>query len=258
MRKFDHISGKYITIDQSQIYYETIGDEKNPVIVLLHGALGNIEDFNTIISHLPNKYRIIGIDSRGHGKSTLGSKALTYELLQNDIEIILKELKIKEPIIIGFSNGGTVAYRLAALTNVKINKIITIGAPWHTKHLEHLMQAYATLTGDIWKKHSPTHYESYKRLNPKPEFNSFFRQCVKMAIDKTSSGRPNEAVKNISCPLLILRGENDPIVTNSDIMELSNYVKNALIINIPSAGHEVFRQHSRIFIEHVNKFLDLP
>ena len=72
MRNFDHISGKYFKIDDSEIYCEVIGDEKNPALLFLHGGLGNIEDFNDIISELPDQFRIIGIDSRGHGKSTLG------------------------------------------------------------------------------------------------------------------------------------------------------------------------------------------
>ncbi len=74
MRSFDHISGKHFDIDDAKIYCEIIGDEKNPALLFLHGGLGNIEDFNDIISELPDKFRIIGIDSRGHGKSTLGSK----------------------------------------------------------------------------------------------------------------------------------------------------------------------------------------
>jgi pimeloyl-ACP methyl ester carboxylesterase len=62
-----------------------------------------------------------------------------------------------------------------------------------------------------------------------------------MALDRSAAGRPNESVKNISCPLLIVRGENDPIVTSSDIAELSKLVKNTSILNIPSAGHEAFQ-----------------
>ena len=76
-----------------------------------------------------------------------------------------------------------------------------------------------------------------------------------MALDKSAAGRPNEWVKNISCPLLIVRGENDPIVRSSDVMELSRLVKNSSVLNIPSAGHEAFKQQRKIFTEHLKKFL---
>jgi pimeloyl-ACP methyl ester carboxylesterase len=81
--------------------------------LLLRGGFGNLEDFNTIISLASDAYRIIGIDSRGQEKSTLGNTILSYELLQSDIESLLKHLSIDELNIIGISYGGIVAYRLA-------------------------------------------------------------------------------------------------------------------------------------------------
>lgn len=226
MHPFDHESGTYFKIDDAQIYCEIIGDEKTPALLFLHGGLGNIEDFNDIISMLPDRFRIIGIDSRGHGKSTLGSKELTYELLQKDVEIILKRLKISELKIIGFSNGGTVGYRLAAFTDLRIDRLVTIGAPWCTKHTEHLIEAYSKLTPDIWKNLCGADFDSYKRLNPEPDFDTLFNRSIRMALDVSARGRPNESVKNISCPLLAVRGENDPIVSLSNIFELSNLVNN--------------------------------
>jgi len=257
MRSFDHISGKYFNIDDAKIYCETFGDEKKPVLLFLHGGLGNIEDFNDVISELPDKFSIIGIDSRGHGKSTLGSKELTYELLQKDTELILKRLNITNLTILGFSNGGTVAYRLASFTNLKIDRLITIGAPWCNQHIEHLIEAYSKLTSDNWKKECPSVFESYNRLNPLPEFDTLFRQSVKMALDVSPTGRPNESVKNISCPSLIIRGEKDPIVSNSNIVELSKLVKSAYILNIPSAGHEAFQDQLELFTRELKEFIGL-
>lgn len=255
MRSFDHTSGKYFKIDDSEIYCEVIGCEKNPALLFLHGGLGNIEDFNHVISKLPDQFKIIGIDSRGHGKSTLGSRELIYALLQKDVEIILKQLDVNNLTIVGFSNGGIIAYRLAALTNLKINKLITIGAPWCTKHTEHLIEAYSKLTSDIWKEQCLPDFESYQRLNPKPQFDALFKQSIKMALDASSTGRPNECVKNILCPSLIVRGENDPIVSSSDIIELSKLVKHTRTFNIPFAGHEAFQEQPEIFTTLLKEFL---
>lgn len=253
MRGFDHISGQYFKIDDADIYCEVIGDEKNPTLLFLHGGLGNIEEFNDLISELPDQFRIIGIDSRGHGKSTLGLRELTYELLQKDVEIILNQLKVSNLTIVGFSNGGIVAYRLAALTSLRVDRLITIGAPWCTKHTEHLVEAYSKLTSDVWKRQCPADFESYIRLNPKPEFDILFSRATKMALDRSATGRPNEAVKNISCPTLVVRGENDPIVSISDLVELSKLVKDSQILNIPSAGHKAFEEQLEIFKK---KFVD--
>ncbi len=51
-------------------------------MISLHGGFGNIKDYNGIIPLLQNEYCIIGIDSRGKGKSTLGSNELTCALIE--------------------------------------------------------------------------------------------------------------------------------------------------------------------------------
>ncbi|MEJ7822655.1 MAG: alpha/beta hydrolase [Chitinophagaceae bacterium] len=110
MKSFNHNSGQYFSIDKAKIYYEEIGMPTQPILLLLHGGFGTIENFNPIIPDLFDKYRIIGIDSRGQGKSTTGNENLTYELLQNDVEALLHYLNIESLSIIGFSDGGIVAF----------------------------------------------------------------------------------------------------------------------------------------------------
>lgn len=92
---FNHQSGTFAEIDSAKIYYEQIGDPQSQPVIFLHGGFGNIEDFNGLIPLLENKYYIIGIDSRGQGKSTLGSRKLTYERLEKDVSFVIKKLNLK-------------------------------------------------------------------------------------------------------------------------------------------------------------------
>ncbi len=258
MQVFDHKSGEYLDVDGARIYYEITGNETSPVLLFLHGGFGNIEEFNDIIAELPEKFKIIGIDSRGQGKSTLGSQELTYELSQKDVENLLKHLNINEVSILGFSDGGTIAYRLASSSNIKVNKVISIGSPWHIKNEEPLKEFFLKLTGDLWKQKFPFHYESYQSLNPEPEFNHLTKLLVKMWLDASTSGYPNEQVSNISCPMLIVRGENDPVISSSDIIELSGHVKSKTqLFNIPSAGHEAFKDQHKLFMTKLKEFLEV-
>ena len=72
------MSGDYLHLENdADIYFEFIGKEDAPLLLILHGGFGTIEDFNNLTDDLCDDFKIIGIDSRGHGKSTLGSKALT-------------------------------------------------------------------------------------------------------------------------------------------------------------------------------------
>ena len=158
MKNFDHNSGEYLEIDDAKIYYEITGNKDRPVLLLLHGAFGNIEDFNTILPDLVNEFKIIGIDSRGQGKSTLGSKTLSYEQIQKDVECILAYLQVDTLSVIGFSDGGIAAYRLASLTSLNIEKLVTIGSDWHFKNTESMREIYLKITGESWRKKFPATY----------------------------------------------------------------------------------------------------
>ncbi len=255
IRRFDHHSGEYLDIDGARIYYEVTGNENSPALLVLHGGFGNIENFNTFLPDLDKEFKVIGMDSRGQGKSTLGSKALTYEQIQRDVERILEHLNIDTVSIIGISDGGIVAYRLASLTPLNIEKLVTIGSSWHLKNTEPMKEMFLKITGESWRRKFPDTYDAYQRLNPEPDFDVLAPSVIKMWLDSNSSGRPNEAVKNISCPLLIVRGDDDHFVSREAVVELSGLVKDSKFLNIPFAGHVAFNDQKEIFMISLNEFL---
>jgi pimeloyl-ACP methyl ester carboxylesterase len=69
MKNFDHSSGHYLNIESGKIYYEIAGTENRPVLLVLHGGFGTLEDLNDILTDLGEQFMLIGIDSRGHGRS---------------------------------------------------------------------------------------------------------------------------------------------------------------------------------------------
>ncbi len=256
MKNFDHNSGEHLEIDGARIYFETHGDENSPALLFLHGGFGTIEDFNNVISELDRDYRIIGIDSRGQGNSTFGLEALTYERMQKDVERVLTHLGIDSLSIVGFSDGGITAYRLASLTKLKIEKLVTIGSRWHYKNTEPVKDLLSKVTGESWKAKFPDTYEIYQRLNAEPDFDFLAQSLVKMWLDPNSSGYPNEAVKNISCPLLIVRGDDDHLISRETVFELSAIVKHPRLLNIPFAGHAAFEEQKETFMIILNEFLN--
>ncbi len=258
MEGFNHRSGKSLHVRGADIYYEAHGNESDPVLLFLHGALGNIEDLNGIVSQIPgNKFRIVGIDNRGHGKSTLGNEDLSYELLQEEVEAVLRHLGIDKLTIIGFSNGGTVAYRLAVFSKLKVERLVTIGAPWSSEHIEHLREPYSALTSEMWRQQCPADYAKFEQLSPESDFDRIFKQAIQMALDTSSKSRPNQNVEHISCPVLALRGENDPVVSQSNLDELVALLKNGRAVNIPNAGHEAFLDQLAELIKPIREFLHI-
>lgn len=254
MKSFNHHSGQYLSIGNAKIYYEIAGDENKPALLFLHGGFGNMEDFNTIISLLKNDYRIIGIDSRGQGKSTLGSVKLSYEIIQEDIEAILKHLKIETLNIIGISDGGIVAYRLACFSNLKIKKLITVGSRWHSSNVADTKDVLQKVTVDFWKEKHVETVEIYEKLNPSPDFEKLTPLIVNMWLNEGSY--PNEELRNINCDILIIHGDKDNLIKRKFVFELADLIPNSNLLNIAFANHVVYTEQPEILMHSINEFLD--
>ncbi|WP_238946431.1 alpha/beta fold hydrolase [Vandammella animalimorsus] len=85
-----------------------------PAVLLLHGGLGSEDDFAPLLSRLQQDFHVIALDSRGHGRSTLGDAPLSYAQLAEDARHVLQTLGVARCAVIGFSDGGIAACRLAA------------------------------------------------------------------------------------------------------------------------------------------------
>jgi pimeloyl-ACP methyl ester carboxylesterase len=254
--KFNHNTGKYLEIDGANIYYEEIENMGKPVLLFLHGGFGNIEGFNPIVHMFCNDFHIIGIDSRGHGKSTLGTENLTYERLQTDVEILLNHLKINNVTIIGHSDGGITAYRLAIANKISINKLITAGATWSAEDAELAEKIVAEMPVEKCREIFADNFNYYEKNNPEPDFDRFAELCLGMWIDKTKSGYPQENVTKIDVPVLIVRGNDDDFLTLESAVELAEKITGSVLLNIPFASHSAFKSYPQIFEIITKQFLN--
>ncbi|WP_170885677.1 alpha/beta fold hydrolase [Bacillus alkalicellulosilyticus] len=88
------------------IYYETVG-EGTPIVLIHPPGMG----YKTFHKQRPlsTTYKLIMVDLRGNGKSEGGPEKITLSLLAEDIRHVLDELKIEKAVILGYSNGGSIA-----------------------------------------------------------------------------------------------------------------------------------------------------
>jgi pimeloyl-ACP methyl ester carboxylesterase len=252
---FDHQSGQYLDIDTAKIYYEIAGATDKPVLLVLHGGLGTLQDMNVLLPALSKQFMLLGIDSRGHGKSTMGTHRLTYERIQKDVELVLQHLNINTLSILGFSDGGIVAYRLGALSKLKINKIVTIGAYWHYKNTDTVRKLFKSLAAKSHEDEFAAAHSLYQSLNPEPNFDYLLNSLVKMWLDPGASGYPSFNLQRYTNPLLIIRGDNDHLVSRQVVVELADLMPNASLLNVPFAGHDAFREQQEVISLCLTKFL---
>jgi len=83
-------------------------------ILLLHGLASNARIWDLLAPILAKHFSVISVDQRGHGKSDKPDDGYDFDTVTNDIVGLIDALKIKHPIVVGHSWGGSVALCLAA------------------------------------------------------------------------------------------------------------------------------------------------
>lgn len=259
MALFTHASGQYLVKDDARIYYETAGNPNGFPLLLLHGGLGNLTDFNSIISPLIPHFQLIALDFRGHGKSTLGNRPLTYQVYQDDVEALLAYLNIIQYAVIGFSDGGVTAYRLASSKTSpqasKVKAMVAIAAHPIISPSDFIFPLLNDMTSQKWRTKFPEPVSYYERVNAEPDFDGLVQQVVTLWTGHKTSQYPGKAIKHIQAPTLLVRGELDPLFSHQLMEDIQHIIKGAQIHTIEGAGHEAHQDNPLKFIQKVKAYL---
>ena len=107
-----------------QIYFEDMGE--GPPVVLGHSFLCSGEMWSHQVGPLAERYRVINIDQRGHGRS--GGTGDPFELydMVDDVLAVLDKLGIETAVWAGLSIGGMVAVRAAIVVPERVAGLILV------------------------------------------------------------------------------------------------------------------------------------
>ncbi len=121
-----------IKLKEVVLNYEIIG-KGNPLI-FLHGNGEDLHIFDELSDSLKNEYKIYLIDSRNHGKSSHHNN-YSYDDMACDIIQFIDLLNLNKPSVLGFSDGGIIALKMAIIVSNKLDKLVLCGANYHVKGL---------------------------------------------------------------------------------------------------------------------------
>ena len=97
-------------------------------LILLHGNGESLDYFAGQIGFFARFYRVIALDTRGHGASPRGSAPFTIRQFAEDLRAFMDEQNIDSAHILGFSDGGNIALSFALKYPRRVKKLILNGA----------------------------------------------------------------------------------------------------------------------------------
>src|SRR5215510_5417801 len=99
--------------DGQKIHVVVEGRPETPALLLMHSLGTSSEMWEPQMPSFRRRFRVVRIDARGHGKSSVPAKEANVEQLGLDALAVLDKLGIKRTRVCGLSMGGQVGLWLA-------------------------------------------------------------------------------------------------------------------------------------------------
>ncbi len=238
----------YVACDGARIWYASYGS--GFPVILLHGGLGHSGNFGYQVPALLDAgYRVVAIDSRGHGRSTRDSRPYTYHVMASDVSAVMDALNIKKAGFVGWSDGACIAMVLASQAPDRAAGVFFFGCnmdPSGTKQFE-----FGPVLGRCFKRHTI----DYARLSATPDKFDEFSAAVEEMM-KTEPNYSAAELAQISVPVAIVQSENDEFIMPEHAQYLARSIPNAELIELKGVSHFAPLQRPDLFNATVLEFLD--
>ena len=239
----------YVTREGARIWYGVVG-AGSPVI-LLHGGLSSSRAWREQVSPLVAAgHRLILIDSRGHGRSTLGDGPLSYERMADDVLAVMDQLKLEKSAVVGWSDGGIIALVLAMRHGDRLSRVYAFGANMD-------LQGVRSNAADapILKVVAPRLIADYAALSPTPDGFARLHQAVRAM----QQAQPNYSAAQLAAlrgpAVMIADGADDEFVTAEHQAYLARVIPGARLRLLPGGGHFAPWQQPDAFNREIIAFL---
>lgn len=210
-------------------------------LVLLHGNGENGEYFKNQIDYFAKKYRVIAVDTRGHGKSPRGNKPFRLETFADDLKSFLDENNLKRVNLLGFSDGGNIAIIFTLKYPDYVNKLAVNGANLFPSGLKAGFLLPVKLLYGLF--YFPA------RFNKKVK-----RRLELLALMAKEPDILPEQLNDIKCPVLVMAGTRD-LIKEKHTRLIAGSVPNSRLCFL-KGDHSIAKTNSVEYNKTVEKFLE--
>jgi len=155
------------------IWYAVFG--RGEPVILLHGGLANSNYWGNQVPALAKRYRVIVMDSRGHGRSTRNAEPYGYDLMADDVLGLMDFLKIPKAAIVGWSDGAILGLDIALRHPERLTKLFAFAANSDPSGVADIGQS------PVFNAYIARAEKEYAALSPTPtDYKAFLEQIEKM------------------------------------------------------------------------------
>lgn len=192
-------------------------------ILFLHGNQEEQGYFEKQLPFFKGKYRLVLMDSRGHGKSSAGTQHLDFSLFAQDLLLLMDHLSIPKAHLLGFSDGGNLALTFALSHPERVQSLILNGANLFPSGVKFTVQFPTILQ-----------YALYFCLSLFSQKFHLKKELFGLMV--TQPHIKMQSLSSLSIPSLVIVGEHD-MIRDSHSRKIANALPNCRYVCLKNADH---------------------
>ena len=209
-------------------------------LILLHGNGEDVSYFEHQMEPFARHFRVIAIDTRGHGQTPRGEAPFTIRQFAEDLLGFMDLHQIEKAHVLGFSDGGNIARVFALAHPERVEKLILDGANLNASGVKSKIQIPIEIgyrMARLFAKKSPEARKNAELLG---------------LMVNDPNVKPEELAR-IQNPTLVMAGDND-MIKDRHTRLIAASIPGAELAIIPGS-HFIANKNPDAFNEAVLRFL---
>jgi pimeloyl-ACP methyl ester carboxylesterase len=240
------MSSAYIDLRGHQVFsYEW--PNSGEALVLLHGGLSQTSHFEeSVLPAVEGNFHIFGYDRTGHGFTGDQEGSMHYEFQCAEAIAYLEDI-VQEPAhLIGHSDGSIISLMVAMRRPDLVKSVVFFGGLFHYSGQLQMPD----FDGNI----SESDRAEYALTSPDAPETQEAKTRKMFSIWYSEPEFTVEDVAKISCPVLVLVGDDD-VISHHHTIELFEALPQGQLAVIPGTSHQANKEKPEIFQMFIREFL---
>jgi pimeloyl-ACP methyl ester carboxylesterase len=228
---------------------------RGPAIVLLHEGLGSVSlwrDFPQRVAEATG-HEVVAYSRQGYGRSSPLAAPRSVRFMHDEALVVLPEvldaLEIRRPILLGHSDGGSIAIIHAGGSGRDVSGLILMAPHVMVEDISIASIAAARVAyaqGDFRARLGRHHddvdgaFRGWNDVWLSPEFRGWSIE---------------EYLRRIECPVLAIQGEDDEYGTMEQVDRIGRAIPHARLLKLARCGHSAHRDGAEEVLEAIRGFV---
>ena len=263
--------------EKLDLSYVQWGSSDSPPMILLHGLQDCARSWDAFAQAMSGEYRVISLDSRGHGCSDFPvpsklDSGYRFDDYVSDISALIDNLRLNDPILIGHSAGGRYAFSYASRNpqNVSGLVVVDIDPDAINQSSSNMFDRYLG-ESDEWSSLDSVVERIRSRQNLSSE--TMLRHQAEVMTKAVGTGegrmwrRDRRVIEDyerpdlwkewvsISVPTVIIRGRQSNLLTHQTAVKMRERLPGSLLAELEGGGHWFSQESPGAFESTVRWFL---